>query len=91
MSRTDEPTDLPEGSPYWVPYGAYGYWVVHERAVGSGGTSDVPGPQTTKKLATAVSAALNAAYRRGLHDRVHRPDDRPCRDRSTCPGWEIVS
>lgn len=88
----DEPKDLPEGSPYWVTYGAYGYTVVHERTVGSTGSSDVPGPKTTLKLATAVSGALNAAYRRGLHDAVHPPvDGRACRDRSACPGWKKVS
>lgn len=88
----DEPKDLPEGSPYWVTYGAYGYTVVHERTVGSTGSSDVPGPKTTLKLATAVSGALNAAYRQGLHDRVHPPTDGlGCRDRSTCPGWQTES
>lgn len=85
----DEPDDLPVGSPYWMPYGAYGYWVVHERTVGDTSTRDVSGPQTTKKLAMAVSGALNAAYRQGLHDRLHRPDDRPCRERSNCPGWTV--
>lgn len=87
----DEPDDLPVGSPYWYVGGAYGYWHVEQRTVGETGSSGHTLSPMTRKLATAVSEALNEAYRRGLHDRVHAPGDRPCRDRSTCPGWQKVS
>lgn len=64
MGYADEPTDLPHDAPYWRVQGAYGYWMVEERRVGSTGSSGILSPMT-RKLANSVAGALNDAYRRG--------------------------
>jgi hypothetical protein len=63
----DEPKDLPEGSPYWYPISQDGYWIIQEREIGrTGCRTTVPGPVLGKRVATALSGALNDAYRRGV-------------------------
>jgi hypothetical protein len=62
----DEPKDLPDGSPYWYMVGRNGYWAVDERTTGQTGARCTSATLASKREATAVTGALNDAYRRGV-------------------------
>lgn len=62
---------MDNGKPTWEVQGRYEYWAVDEHREGSTAVYGTVDTFKTKKQATTVANALNAAYRRGNHDCLH--------------------